>query len=63
MEIGNNQDFTNAGHRPPPHQAVSADPGRRRLYEKPMMSRLKIEQVIQTMNGSVDDGNGGLEGA
>lgn len=58
MEIGNNQDLTNAGYRPPPHQAVGVDLGRRRLYEKPSLSRLRIESIIQDNIGSAADGQG-----
>ena len=58
MKVGKEQDFVNAGHRPPPHQAIGADLGRRRLYGRPTVSRLKIEQVIQNEAGSFNDSKG-----
>ena len=63
MQIAKDRAFVDAEHCPHPHQAVSADPGRRRLYERPMVSKLKIEQVIQNAGGSADDFENGFEKA
>jgi len=61
MEIGNNQDLTNAGCRPPARQLVDSGLGGRRLYESPSVNKFKLEKIIQQGGSHADDGDGSLQ--
>ena len=58
MEIGNNQDLTNAGYCPPARQLVDSGLGRRRPYESPSVNKFKLEKIIQASNSGAEDDEG-----
>lgn len=58
MEIGNNQDLTNAGCRPPARQLVDSGLGGRRLYESPSVNKFKLEKIIQDGGSPTEDAEG-----
>lgn len=58
MEIGNNQDLTNAGYCPPARQLVDSGLGGRRPYQKPSLNKLRIESIVRAAPGSGGDANG-----